>query len=194
MIKVAITGNIAAGKSVAENYINEKGYPVFDTDKLCHDILSARKDDIKKLFSGYDIVENEVISRKKLGCLVFANQELKKKLEDFIYPHLKEKIIEIMCENRKENLVFVSIPLLYEVGWENLFDKIIFVKADDDVRLTRLMKRNGYTKNEALQRIMAQKPQEEKIKKSDFIICNNDDIMSLQKQADEIIILLKAME
>lgn len=194
MIKVAITGNIAAGKSVAENYIKEKGYPVFDTDKLCHDILSTCKEDIKKLFSGYDIVENEVISRKKLGNWVFTNPELKKKLEDFIYPHLKEKIIKIMSDYRKENLVFVSIPLLYEVGWEDLFDKIIFVKADDDVRLTRLMKRNGYTKNEALQRIRAQKPQDEKIKKSDFIICNNDDIMSLQKQADEIIILLKAME
>ena len=75
-----------------------------------------------------------------------------------------------------------------------MFDKIIFVFADDDIRLSRLIEERKFSKGAAIKRLSAQEPQEEKLKKSDFIIRNNQDIMFLQKQIDEIIILLADME
>ncbi len=194
MYKFAISGNIASGKSVVEDILKQKGFIVFDTDKLSHEILSDFKSEVIKAFEGFDITEGNNISRAKLGKIVFENKDLKKKLEDIIYPKLKEKILNIFNENQKEKYVFISIPLLFEVGWENLFDKILFIKTDENIRLKRLMARNQLTREEAELRLNSQKSQDLKAKKSDFIICNNDDIINLQKEVDEFIILLEDME
>ena len=94
MVKIAITGNIAAGKSEVEKIIATKGYVVYDTDKFTHQILASSQE-IKYTFKDYDVFENGKISRKKLGALVFANKKLKEKLENIIHPVIKEMIINI---------------------------------------------------------------------------------------------------
>lgn len=194
MLKFAIVGNIASGKSTVENELMQKGFKVFDTDKLSHSILENSKDEVIQEFDGLDIIENGEISRVKLGKIVFNNKNLKEKLENIIYPKLKDKILKIFDENSSEKFVFISIPLLFEVDWQDLFDKILFVKTDDEIRLNRLMKRNSYSKDEAMARILAQIPQEEKIKKSDFIICNNGTLEMLQNEIERFIIQLEEME
>lgn len=194
MLKFAIVGNIASGKSTVENFLIEKGFKVFDTDKLSHKILEEFSNKIIEEFKEFDILEENKISRKKLGNLVFQNKNLKTKLENIIYPKLKEKLLEIFEENKEEKFIFISIPLLFEVDWQDLFDKILFVETNDDIRLQRLMERNSFTKKEALERISAQIPQENKIKMSDFIICNNGTRKELQNQLESFIIRLEEME
>lgn len=194
MLKFAIVGNIASGKSTIELELSKSGFKVFDTDKLSHVILEELKNNVIEAFKGFDIIENGEISRKKLGKIVFENKDLKQKLENIIYPKLKDKILEIFNENKSEKVVFISIPLLFEVGWQDLFDKILFVQTDDNIRLKRLMKRNSYSEKEAKARISTQILQEEKIKKSDFIICNNGTLKILQNQIERFIIQLEEME
>ncbi|MBR2525353.1 dephospho-CoA kinase [bacterium] len=195
MLKIAIVGNIASGKSTVEKMLTDKGFCVFDTDKISHEILESKSGIVKNVFKNFDISDEEGnISRKKLGKIVFNNQKYKTELENIIYPDLKIKINNIFEQNCNEKFIFISIPLLFEVGWEDMFDKVLFIEANDDIRLLRLMQRNNLTANEAGIRMAAQNIQSEKIKKSDFIIRNNDDIMFLQKQIDEIIILLEDME
>lgn len=191
MISIAIVGNIASGKSTVENFLRKKGYKVFDSDIIAHEVLEDLSDKIFEAFKGYDILENGKISRRKLGALVFNDKNLKEKLENIVHPEIKDRLKKIFEENKLEKYIFVSIPLLFEVGWRNLFDKILFIYTEDKIRLNRLMQRNNFTKDEALARIKSQLPQEEKVKVSDFIINNNHSIDVLQKYIERFIIQLE---
>lgn len=191
MISIAIVGNIASGKSTVENVLRKKGYKVFDSDIIAHEVLDDLSEKILEAFKRYDILENGKISRQKLGALVFNDKNLKEKLENIVHPEIKDRLKKIFEENKLEKYIFVSIPLLFEVGWRNLFDKILFIYTEDKIRLNRLMQRNNFTKDEALARIKSQLPQEEKVKVSDFIINNNHSIDVLQKYIERFIIQLE---
>lgn len=191
MISFAIVGNIASGKSTVENILQEKGYKVFDTDIIAHEVLNDFAEEIINQFDGQDISENGKVSREKLGKIVFNDKKLKEKLEYIVHPEIKNRIKSIFEKNKNEKYVFVSIPLLFEIGWGNLFDKILFIKTEDDIRLKRLMQRNKFTQEEALSRIKSQLPQEKKAKKADFVIENNSSIDVLQKYIERFIIQLE---
>ena len=191
MISIAIVGNIASGKSTVENVLRKKGYKVFDSDIIAHEVLEDLSEKIIEAFKDYDISENGRISRQKLGALVFDDKNLKEKLENIVHPEIKDRLKKIFEENKLEKYIFVSIPLLFEVGWRNFFDKILFIYTEDKIRLNRLMQRNNFTKDEALARIKSQLPQEEKVKVSDFIINNNHSIDVLQKYIERFIIQLE---
>lgn len=191
MISIAIVGNIASGKSTVENVLRKKGYKVFDSDIIAHEVLEDLSEKILEAFKDYDISKNGRISRQKLGALVFDDKNLKEKLENIVHPEIKDRLKKIFEENKLEKYIFVSIPLLFEVGWRNLFDKILFIYTEDKIRLNRLMQRNNFTKDEALARIKSQLPQEEKVKVSDFIINNNHSIDVLQKYIERFIIQLE---
>ena len=186
MVKIAITGNIAAGKSEVEKILIAQGFDVYDTDIFTHKIL-ASSSKIKNTFNKYDILENGEISRKKLGRLVFNNIKLKQKLENLIHPEIREIIKNIQSEKP----VFISVPLLYEAQMEDLFDYTIFVSADENIRLERLIKRNNFPREEALLRIKVQQKESEKISKSDFVILNNGNLEILEKNVKEILARLK---
>lgn len=166
MLKIAITGNIASGKSEVEKIIAQD-FPVFDADKIAHKFLGN-------------------VDRRALGEKVFSDPVARKKLEEYIHPKVKDEILKIFCESQ-DKYVFVSIPLLFETGFDKLFDKIIFVQCDDKLRLERLMKRNNFTKEQALKRMNAQMPQDDKINKSDFVIHNNSTKEELAKQVNELL-------
>jgi len=182
MTKIAISGNIAAGKSVVENFLKESGFTVYDTDIMAHEILE-NSNEIKLAFKDYDIVSDGKIDRKKLGAIVFQNSELKSILEQIIHPQIRNKIENLYSSAP----IFIAVPLLFEANMQDLFDKIIFVTADEKIRLERLMERNSLTKEEALLRIHAQENEENKIKQSDFIIYNNTDLVSLKNQLSKVL-------
>ena len=182
MLKVAITGNIASGKSQIENIIKSKGYVVFDTDEIAHNILDSISE-----FNGYDVFTDGKIDRKKLGKIVFSDSGIKKELEQIVHPKVKSEILNLFELNKEKKCVFISVPLLFEAGFEKIFDKVILVTVDENMQLERLMKRNNFSREEALLRIRSQISQSEKISKSDYVIENDGSIEELRIKTEKVI-------
>ncbi len=196
MLSVGLTGNIASGKSIVESYFEKKGISVINADDVTHELIDKDRNiqqRIKKLFENEDILdENGAISRAKIGKIVFSDQDKLEELENILHPAVIKKIEEFFDEKRGEDIVIASVPLLFEIDIQPMFDKTILVCADKKIRLQRLMNRNGYSLEHALERINSQISQEEKRNIADFIIENNNDILELELQINKIIERLRA--
>lgn len=191
MIKIGITGNIASGKSCVEEYIKSAGYIVVDCDKINSELLFSDDDtkaEIKDKFKDDDVFSSSGdILKDKLAKVVFSNVSKKKTLETIMHKRINKKLKSIFDENENEKYIFVSAALMFESGFYKDYDKIIFVYAKDDIRLERLIKRNGYTKEYAMMRLKSQQAQEDKVKLADFIIHNDSDLNSLKVQTKEVL-------
>lgn len=175
MLKVAIVGNIASGKSTIEKIIESYGYKVYDTDKIAHSILENNTN-IKKIFG--------TTNRNDIAQIVFSDPDKLKILEEIIHPLVKEELLKIF--NKEFNVVFISVPQLFEAGFETLFDKIIYITANEEIRKERLIKRNSFTQEEARKRINAQMENNKK-EKSDFVIENNESLQVLEIKVAKIL-------
>ncbi|HIS83559.1 dephospho-CoA kinase [bacterium] len=194
MIKVAITGNIAAGKSTVEKILREQGYSVLNTDDVGHDLLDGKSDvfksfpfyidvakEVLRAFKGYEILDKSGhICRNKLGKLVFSDKTLLRRLESVIHPLVRLKIYEFFEEHKDETVVFVSVPQLYEAEMQYMFDKVLLVFSEDKYRYKRLLKRDGYTEEYASARINAQMSQVDKLLLCDDCIENDGTIGELK--------------
>ena len=174
MIKIALTGNIASGKSSVQKIIEMSGFDVMDTDKVGHGLLSVKNSELMDVFGGENVFDDDAnFDRKKLGELVFNDPEKLKLLNSIIHPQIRKEIEGYFEQKKDEPFVFVAIPLLFETGMEDLFDKIIIVYAEDEIRLKRLITRNNYSEDYAKKRMLSQIPQEKKFALVDYIIDNN---------------------
>lgn len=191
-MNIGITGSIACGKSTVSDYLISMGYTIIDADKLGHVALTS--DDIKRKLAekfGDEILENNEISREKLGKLVFGNDDNLKKLNNIIHPKIKELILKLQEKHKDEDLVFLDIALLYEANFVDLVEKVVVVYADEEVQLERLMTRNSLTKEEALIRIGSQMSAHKKASLGDFVINNSYNKEEAFRQTEEIIEKLK---
>ena len=191
-MNIGITGSIACGKSTVSDYLIAKGYTIIDADKLGHVALTS--DDVKRKLAekfGDEILENNEISREKLGKLVFGNDNNLKILNSIIHPKIKELILKLQEEHRDEDLVFLDIALLYEANFVDLVEKVAVVYVDEDVQLERLMTRNSLSKEEAIKRIESQMSPQEKASLGDFVINNSYSKEDTFQQIDEILEKLK---
>ncbi len=190
MKRIAICGNIASGKSTVQKFLEEKGYKVLDTDVVSHKLLTVKNKDLYEAFKSYDVFNNNEFSRYKIAQLIFSDEDARLKIASIMHPQVAEEIKKFYENNKSEKFLFVGIPLLFEAKMEALFDKIIFVYTDDNLRLERLLKRNNYTLEHAKARIKSQISQDEKVKKSDYIINNNSDIETLKKSVIELLSII----
>lgn len=174
MLKVAVTGNIASGKSTVCKIIAALDYPFASCDSFAHRVLKLPM--VIQALSHYDVLDHfGKISRKKLGKLAFTNPKVKSELEKITHPLIFAEIDKFFESHQQANLAFVEVPLLFEVDAADQFDIVILVYANDDIRLARLMQRNGLSKPAALARINSQMNQNLKVPKSTHVIYNNDD-------------------
>ena len=194
-MNIGITGSIACGKSTVSNYLLEKGYTIIDADKLGHIALTS--EDVKRKLAekfGDEIIENNEISREKLGKLVIGNEDNLRILNSIIHPKIKKLILKLQDEHKDEQFVFLDIALLYEAKFVDLVERVIVVYVNEKVQIERLMSRNSLSKEEALSRIKSQMSAEEKAVLSDYSIDNSDTIENTYQQINEILEKIKRGE
>ena len=188
ILNIGITGSIACGKSTVSNYLKDKGYTIIDADKLGHIALTSDevREKLEKSF-GLRIIENNEISREKLGKLVFGNEENLKILNSIVHPYIRRQILQLPEKHSDERLVFLDIALLFEAGFEDLVEKIIVVHINEKEQLTRLMNRNSLSSEAAMNRIKSQMSSEDKSKLGDYVINNSNTKEETYRQIDLIL-------
>lgn len=187
---IGITGSIATGKSTVSEYLKELGYTIIDHDKLAYDALTIDDECIQAVLSLFDCGEDGKINRAKLGSIIFNDEEKKKQLEGIVHPYVLKQTDKLLQECH-DDIVFLDIPLLYEVHFEYLCDYIVVVYCNEDLQLERLMLRNHYSKEEALSRMQSQMSIEEKKNRANYVLNNEGNLDDLLKQVDHLLEMMK---
>ncbi|MBZ5750190.1 MULTISPECIES: dephospho-CoA kinase [Metabacillus] len=191
-VVLGLTGGIASGKSTVSTMIRKRGIRVIDADIISREVVEVGKPayhQIVELF-GEDILhDNDTINREKLGALIFGDEKKRNQLNRIVHPAVREEIFEQTKEEKEKSAkaVVLDIPLLFESKLTHLVDKTILVYVDEKTQLERLMKRNGFSEDEAMMRIRSQLPLKEKIILSDELINNNGSIEETEIQLHEIL-------
>jgi len=182
---IALTGGIATGKSTVASLFLSYDFLIVDADKIAHKLLDVYSSEIANMF-GSEYVQNGIVIRKKLGFLIFNNEEEKLKLEQFIHPLIKESIIEeAKVFESQQKPYLIDIPLFFEKQGYDI-EKSIVVYTSKETQIERLMKRDNSTKDEALSRINSQMNIEEKKLLSTFVIDNTQDLKALEKEVERV--------
>ena len=182
---IALTGSIATGKSSAVALLSAKGFHIIDADKIAHQILDEQHQAIAKLF-GETLVSEGKVDRKALGAIVFADSNKRKALEALLHPLIYNEIERLSAEqDTLGKPYFIDIPLFFE-GGRYPIEKSLVVYTTQEQQLERLIHREGYTKEEALNRIQTQIPVEEKRKRATYVIDNSGTLTQLEKECERV--------
>ncbi|HAB7636121.1 TPA_asm: dephospho-CoA kinase [Listeria monocytogenes] len=184
---IGLTGSVATGKSTVSNMIQHAGIPLVDADIAARKVVEPGTEGLKEIVAYFGeeiLLADGTLDRAKLGEIIFKDKEKREKLNEITHPRVKEYMLEARERffRTGEELVFFDIPLLFESHLESLVDQIIVVWTTPETELKRLMERNNLTKEEALARINSQIGIDEKAKKADFVINNNESLEKTQKQ------------
>ena len=188
-----LTGGTGSGKTSVSEYLKELGYTVVDADEIARELTkkgSPVLDEIKSAFGSDIISEDGTLLRKKLGNIVFNDEEKLEILNSIMSCYLDERFVQVLDKARAENIygkVFFDAPTLLESGREWLVDSIWVVVSPVEDRIKRIMQRDGISREQVLARMKNQLPDEEKIKKADVVIYNNGTIEDLKDQIDKIL-------
>lgn len=187
MLKIALTGGIGSGKTLVAAIFGLLGIPVYYADKEAKRLMYRNielKTKIKTILGKKAYHSNGRPDRKYIAGRVFTDKSLLRKLEGLIHPAVQSDF-RLWAERQDAPYVIEESAIIHEIKAQANFDGIILVVADKETRINRVMTRDGSSRKEVLERMSEQLPDENKIKKSDFIINNNGD-ESLIRQITEI--------
>lgn len=181
---IGLTGIMGAGKSTVIDILKKHQIPVLDCDKMNHQLLKKGEKGYLAITQqfGYDfLAKDETIDMKKMSSFMFENTQQKQQVESLLHPLILSEV-KAQIHSLTTKVVVVEVPLLFEVGWEHVFDEIWVVACDQEILLQRLQQYRNIMEKEAKLRISYQLPQQVKIDKADYVLYNNTDKADLEKQ------------
>ncbi len=200
MLVVGLTGGIASGKSTVSTMIREAEIPVICLDELSKQAVAVGSpclEEIRRMFGDAVIDADAALDRKVVADLVFSDSAKRKALESVIHPWVSQETARLLAgfEREGRRVTVVDIPLLYEVGWEHMFDLVMLVYVPRDVQEQRLVARDHISREDARARLDAQKPIDEKKILADIVVDNSGTVQSTREQVTRALeSLLQAAE
>jgi dephospho-CoA kinase len=190
MLKIALTGGIATGKSHVLGLFRRRGVPCLDADELAHGVMAAGTEATTAIAARFGVeflAPDGSVDRKKLGPVVFADPAARRELEAIVHPAVHRAIAAGIrgFELLGDPLAIVDVPLLYETGAEKGFDRVIVTASTPERQLMRLLER-GLTADAARHRLDAQWPTERKTARADFVITTDGTFEETDRQVEEI--------
>ena len=196
MLRLALTGGIATGKSHVRRRFETLGLGTIDSDTLVHEALGPRTPAtalVAHRFGNEVIAADGSVDRRRLGERIFADQQARGDLERLLHPPVYAAIDEWFTDRRRAGtqLGIADIPLLYETGHDGDFDAVIVVACDPDEQVRRVMARDGLSADSARQRVATQMPIDDKVQRADYVIWTTGTLEDTDQQVDELVKTLK---
>ncbi len=195
-ISVAITGNIGSGKSTFCRFLSEAGFPLINADDLAKEILHENKSVKKKIILTFGEMSYSKgsLNNSYLAENIFSDPGKVQKLNSIVHPVVISETNRLVAEyQKKSKVVFTEAALIYEADMEDFFNHVVLITSPLKIRLERAVKSKKFSESDFLKRDSNQIPQEEKIKRADFIFENNGSLSDLRKKADLLILILTSL-
>lgn len=188
-IVLGITGGIGSGKSTVSSILKQKGAAVIDADVISREVVMPRQKALEELTDAFgpNILDDwGQLNRKKLAEIVFNDSEKLQKLNSIVHKYVAERIKDNVKEQlqEKKNIIVIDAPIPIKTGFLDLCQQVWTVTADRELRIKRVMERNGMSYEEAVSRVNSQIDEQEYIKIADIVIINNYDYSSLKKEVE----------
>lgn len=195
---IGVTGPIASGKSTVTALLKEKGAHVIDADLVAREVVEPGKPAwayIVEHFGESVLQPDQHIDRSELGRIVFEDAGQLTALNEIVHPRVMEEVDdrlrELEATSSPEAVVVIDVPLLIEVGMDKRCAHTVVVKADEEIRLERLLEK-GLSKEEAESRVDAQHGKDALAKFADVVIANNGTLDGLKEQTEALWKLIQA--
>lgn len=190
MTVLGLTGSLGVGKTMIANFFADCGAHVIDTDAVVHDLLKSGSCCRKVAVDFPEVVFDKKIDREVLAEIVFKHSRKLKLLEGILHPavrkEVQKKLKALALDELAVKMVVVDVPLLFEAGFEDLFDAVVVVRANQSLQIDRLKKNRQMRRKDIMDRIHQQMPQVEKLKCADFIIDNRYTKAGSRAQVEQI--------
>jgi dephospho-CoA kinase len=187
-----LTGGIATGKSTVAARWRAHGVPVLDADELAREVVAPGSEGLRAIVEsfGQEVLGTDgALDRKKLGRLVFSDEDARRRINAITHPRIHRRALELADDLRRagERLACYEAALIVENGAAERFRPLVVVACPEEVQLERILARDGATRDDALARIRAQMPLSEKVSGADFVIDSNGPTGQSARQADDVL-------
>jgi len=193
MLIVGLTGGIVSGKTTVTQIFKRLGAKIIDLDEIAREIVNPQQKAWKKIVQNFGVEilkDNQEINRKKLAKIVFSNQEKLNLLNQITHPVIievmKKQLNQISNQTTGDVICLIDAPLLFEAHIEHMMDKIIVVYINEKEQMTRLLQREGLSKDDAIKRIRAQMPIDDKVHLADYVIDNSFSLEQTKEQVFQL--------
>lgn len=203
-ILIGLTGTIGSGKSTVAEFFRHHGALVISADQLSRELLTAdgagtqllRREFGERFFAG-----RQELDRSALRRALFAEPELRRRVDALLHPLIRQRLAELLAAAEQTQppaglpppvlVIVVEVPLLFEVGWQDDFDCVVVVRAEEEQALERVRRRDKVSLSEAEAAVAAQLAMEEKLARATHVIDNRGSLGETARQVEELIVRLR---
>lgn len=189
VLRVGLTGGIGAGKSEVSARLAAQGAVVIDADAIAREVVEPGTEGLAEVVEAFGpevLLPDGRLDRPRLGEIVFADPELRGKLNAIVHPRVGARMAELEREAGPASIVVHDVPLIAESGRTDAYDLVVVVDVPPRVQLDRLVRRRGMTREQAEARMAAQASREQRLAIADIVIDNSSSLTELDRQVGDL--------